>query len=433
MREEVWRVITDTPKKRWLVNSSESEKVEEANKGFVEVVQLDDEINNSATVHRYLGQKTAFDITKNRIDLKDGGPAVSDEQASSRHRTNHTNQYNWRDLQKTPTEIICSRIYVTAQVLVVTSLIILMMLAYLPDMRSTFGPRLDLNKTGGKLVLPYNPIYAQRTYFQFDMVQHRPTEPVPSIMLLTWICVLLFTMDLIARAIFCPDFCRWIRSVYTITDLVSLIPFYAEGIVFTLVSLMPDTAQSAADMVKLFQMLDILNVLKICVIGRLFRLLQRQRSTRVLLYTIKTASWNMFMVFELMVLCAVFFGTTVFFFDNSFDNVFNGIYWAFTTMSTTGYGDITPSSVSGHIVAVLCMIIGILLTSYTIPILVNDFLLFYGHADQLAWMRRVHHTATARRSTEKRDLMAKKRINRVRSLLRTTVVARPGQSSTVGN
>ena len=37
----------------------------------------------------------------------------------------------------------------------------------------------------------------------------------------------------------------------------------------------------------------------------------------------------------------------------------NGIYWAITTMTTVGYGDITPKTSEGKIIAVVVMLIGI--------------------------------------------------------------------------
>lgn len=37
----------------------------------------------------------------------------------------------------------------------------------------------------------------------------------------------------------------------------------------------------------------------------------------------------------------------------------NGLYWAVTTMTTVGYGDITPTSTEGKIIAVVVMLVGI--------------------------------------------------------------------------
>jgi len=44
-------------------------------------------------------------------------------------------------------------------------------------------------------------------------------------------------------------------------------------------------------------------------------------------------------------------------------NFFDAIYWAVISMTTTGYGDITPTTVAGRIVAIIVVISGILLFS----------------------------------------------------------------------
>ncbi|VDD79517.1 unnamed protein product [Mesocestoides corti] len=411
--ENVWRVITDTPKKRWLATSSTGSALSKDN--CTETLQdegiltLDSYLVNGATV-----PSGAPTHPMDGEEAENGGSETGDRFSSNR-------PFNWRSLQKTPKVIIFSRLYVAGQALVVMSLIIYMVIAYVPSLREPLGPPMNA-KLNESDMGTYGTFPVSRSYATFDTEQRQATQPVLAIRVLTWICVILFTLDLIARAIFCPHFFRWLLSIYTITDIISLIPFYVEGIIFALIEQMSPSPETTAKVQKLFYITDLINVLKIFVIGRLFRLLQRQRSTRVLIYTIRTASVNMFMVFELMVLCAIFFGTTIFFFDQGISSVFVGIWWAFTTMTTVGYGDVTPSSVPGRVIAVLCMIAGILLTSYTVPVLVNDFLLFYGHADQLAWMRRVHRTATAKRRNERRDLMAKRRITRVRALLKNAVI-----------
>jgi voltage-gated potassium channel len=40
-------------------------------------------------------------------------------------------------------------------------------------------------------------------------------------------------------------------------------------------------------------------------------------------------------------------------------STWNGIYWAIATMTTVGYGDITPATTAGQIIAVFVMIVGI--------------------------------------------------------------------------
>ncbi|VDO05288.1 unnamed protein product [Rodentolepis nana] len=412
LRQYVWRIITDTPKKRWLgmlLNKSAQNNTDGEN--------MDDSISHHGS---------EFDLSPTKpqplesIDLENlGGSEERANSLGSEAHNNLMNPFNWRTLQKTPREITLCRIYVAFQFLVVISLMIYMTMAYIPELREPFGPRLKISGVN-KTSLPHFPVH--RSYYKFGDYNWQVTRPILVLRLLTWICVILFTIDLVARGIFCPRFFEWLRSFYTFTDIISLLPFYVEGIILNVMETLPTSPLTKKKIEDYMFVIDIFNMFKVFVICRIFRLLQRQRATRVLIYTIRTAATNIVMVFELMLLCAIFFGTSIFFFDENINSIFVGIWWAFTTMTTVGYGDVIPNSTPGRLIAVLCMIIGILLTSYTIPVLVNDFLLFYGHADQLAWMRGVHKSATVKRHKEKKELMTKKRIKQVRALIRNTVI-----------
>lgn len=422
LRKYVWRIITDTPKKRWLglLLKNTSAARDSITSVDAEVGQSGPNPSNNDEISHTRQVKGGSPNSAYANDTGGDGDDGNDNSQGSEGRLIN-NPFNWRTLQKTPREIIFSRVYVAVQFLIVASLINYMTIAYVPELREPFGPVLNISEAKAN-ISSLNTFPAHRSYNEFDNETRQATRPVLPLRVLTWICVVLFTIDLIARAIFCPHFLRWLRSFYTITDIVSLLPFYVEGIVLGYVSGLSSSESTDATVNTLFFIIDIFNMFKVFVVIRIFRLLQRQRAARVLIYTIRTAATNIVMVFELILLCAIFFGTSIFFFDLQINSIFTGIWWAFTTMTTVGYGDVIPSSIPGRLIAVLCMIIGILLTSYTIPVLVNDFLLFYGHADQLAWMRRIHRSATAKRRTEKRDLMAKRQIIQVRALIKQAVI-----------
>lgn len=438
MRESVWRVIGDTPKKRWLNVAVIPPKfkfaIPDSNEATLtsNATIINQTLDNASTMLSKLKSQALSNMEGGDGALGDeliNGQTeteANEDHSGSPHTTNKP--FNWRDLQNTPSQIICCRAYVALQAIVICSLILLVIVSYVSCLRTPFGPTMDLNATNGQI--PTDSFLVFRMYFAFDEESMRLTRPFASIVALTWICVLLFTLDLIARTIFCPNLWKWLRSIYTITDILSLIPFYVEGLMYAFIAKFENTSDKASQTVDILKVLDVINLLKICVAGRLFRILQRQRATRVLLYTIRTSAFNMFMILELMALCAVFFGTAIFFLDAKFDTIFHGMWWALVTMATVGYGDIVPGSITGYAVAVICIFAGILLTSYTVPILVNDFLLYYSHADQLAWMRRVHNTATAKRKTDRRDLLAKRRMSRVRTLLKSTGI---GSSSVTRN
>ena len=52
----------------------------------------------------------------------------------------------------------------------------------------------------------------------------------------------------------------------------------------------------------------------------------------------------------------------------------NGVYWAITTMTTVGYGDITPKTTEGKIIAVVVMLVGIGTATLVIGAVAQRFL-----------------------------------------------------------
>jgi len=52
----------------------------------------------------------------------------------------------------------------------------------------------------------------------------------------------------------------------------------------------------------------------------------------------------------------------------------NGVYWAITTMTTVGYGDITPKTTEGKVIAVLVMLVGIGTATLVIGAVAQRFL-----------------------------------------------------------
>ncbi|VDQ15627.1 unnamed protein product, partial [Trichobilharzia regenti] len=154
-----------------------------------------------------------------------------------------------------------------------------------------------------------------------------------------------------------------------------------------------DDPQAVSWILSVLRVEEYFVILKVFVVLRLFRVLRRHRGTRVLLYTIRTTIADVSIIVVLILESALFFGAAIYFVDKSFPDIPQGFWWALITMSTVGYGDLVPKNTWGYIVATACIILGALLMSYTIPVLVNHFLLYYAHADQLYMVKQLHRTA----------------------------------------
>ena len=160
---------------------------------------------------------------------------------------------------------------------------------------------------------------------------------------LEWAFTLLFTAEYIARLVCVRHPLRYATSFYGIIDLISVLPTY-----FSL--LVPGT--------ELF--LDI-RILRLLRVFRIFKLtLYIEEYTR--LGQALMASRRKIMVFLSVVLMAILIlGTLMYVIEgpkSGFTSIPVAMYWATVTMTTVGYGDITPQTGIGKMVASFMMLLG---------------------------------------------------------------------------
>ncbi|VEL13429.1 unnamed protein product [Protopolystoma xenopodis] len=216
------------------------------------------------------------------------------------------------------------------------------------------------------------------------------TIPFTWIRLLDAISTCWITFDFILGLIFCPSLVSLVISVYTWIDLISLIPFYFEAFTLSMVT-NDDTPVSEGTRIHVLLIItDYVNILRVFVVLRLIRLLRFSRAVCVLSYAVWTSLRDVIILLLLLGISTVFFGAAAFYTDKSFLSVADGAWWALVTMSTVGYGDRTPKSPAGVLVAICCIIFGLLLIAHIVPLLVNIFILYNRHADQLSAMENLN-------------------------------------------
>lgn len=90
------------------------------------------------------------------------------------------------------------------------------------------------------------------------------------------------------------------------------------------------------------------------------------------------------MFFFFLVVAMVIFSAAVYYAeqtqtDTQLDSIPGAFWWAIVTMTTVGYGDVTPVGVWGKLVGALCVIAGVLTIALPVPVVVANFNNFYRH------------------------------------------------------
>jgi len=160
---------------------------------------------------------------------------------------------------------------------------------------------------------------------------------------LEWIFTILFTIEFILRIISIKNPLKYVISFLGIIDLLAIIPSY--------LSIFFVGAQS----------LLVLRALRLLRIFRIFKLthfLSEMEFLKAAVYTsIKKISIFMLVVFTMVIIL----GSIMYLVENGengFNSIPDSIYWGIVTITTVGYGDISPVTPLGKFIASIMMFIG---------------------------------------------------------------------------
>lgn len=158
-----------------------------------------------------------------------------------------------------------------------------------------------------------------------------------------WIFTIMFTLEYVLRLwlVNKPRVYAW--SFYGIIDLLSILPTYLALFV------------SGSQMLMTIRILRLLRIFRVL---KLTRFLAESQALKLALL----ASRRKILVFLFAVLViTIIMGTIMYLVegpDNGYTSIPTSIYWTIVTMTTVGFGDITPETALGKAIASFIMILG---------------------------------------------------------------------------
>lgn len=156
---------------------------------------------------------------------------------------------------------------------------------------------------------------------------------------------LFFTAEYIARLYCSPEPKKYALSFFGIIDLLVILPPYLSFFFINARYMM---------IIRMFRLIRVF---------RVFKLFNFMSEGNMLLRSLQMSMKKILVFFLFVVILIVTLGTVMFVFesnvpDSKFSSIPQSIYWAAVTMTTVGYGDMTPVTDAGRFFATVVMVLG---------------------------------------------------------------------------
>ena len=170
----------------------------------------------------------------------------------------------------------------------------------------------------------------------------------PTLVLIEWVCTILFTIEYVLRLVSVRRPWKYALSFYGIIDLVSFLPSY--------IAPWFGSAKSFA-VVRAFRLLRVFRIMK---------LFHMTKESEVLASAVWRARSKIVVFLTVVLITVTIAGTAMYEVErigsasatSQFTSIPQSIYWAVVTMTTVGYGDVVPKTALGKLVSALVILIG---------------------------------------------------------------------------
>lgn len=161
--------------------------------------------------------------------------------------------------------------------------------------------------------------------------------------ILEWVISIFFSAEYISRISVVKNKRHYIFSFFGIIDFLALVPFY-------LSFFFPVT--------KYFLIFRMLRMLRVF---RVFNLMDFMNDGSVIVRALKNSSRKIYIFLLFLIIFSVIVGSLMFMVEGGrpgFETIPQSIYWAVVTVTTVGYGDVSPITPMGKFFAVILMLAG---------------------------------------------------------------------------
>lgn len=185
-------------------------------------------------------------------------------------------------------------------------------------------------------------------------------------------CLIYFTIDYIVRLIFARKKFQYMTSLMGVVDILAIIPDYVQFIVY---AIHPEMRYDGN--------INYIAILRVARVLRIFRLIRHVPGLWILFYTLKSSFKELLLMIVFLIVGMLIFSSLIYFVDDreTFKSIPHSFWWSLITMTTVGYGDMYPVTELGYIVGSFTALSGLLMIGFSVPVLVNNFIMYYKHLE----------------------------------------------------
>ena len=176
-----------------------------------------------------------------------------------------------------------------------------------------------------------------------DSVASLPPAMHRALFVLEWVFTGLFTLEYAARLWCAADRLRYARSFFGVVDLLAILPSWI-GLVF------PES-----------RFLGVVRALRVLRVFRILKLTQYVSEASVLTQAMLAARYKITVFLFTIIVAVSVIGSLMYIVEgpeHGFTSIPTSMYWAIVTMTTVGYGDISPGTTLGRLLASALMVLG---------------------------------------------------------------------------
>lgn len=158
-----------------------------------------------------------------------------------------------------------------------------------------------------------------------------------------WFFTIVFSIEYILRLVSVHKPSKYAWSFFGVIDLISILPTYL-SLVF---------AGS--------QFLLVFRAMRLLRIFRVFKMVRYINGSREIIQGLRRSFGKILVFFMFLIMIALIMGSIMYLVEGEergFNSIPKSMYWAIVTMTTVGYGDITPGTPVGQLIASILMIMG---------------------------------------------------------------------------